>query len=180
MTNKAKITSIVLVGALILGALFFMLNRSDSDNSVNEISKTKSTTTSKKEPSQKPFTAKFAIYSNGFYRAFSLPMYHNLSKKAYITSPNTHVVRVDKPGITWDQFFKTLPFELSYECLVAGTGEQFCNDGTNSLKFYINGKRSTDILSKKIQKNDELLVSYGQETKEQIQQQIQSVSNPSN
>lgn len=176
----SKAIGLAIVGALLVGALIFWLVRSnETTEPVAKDSAATSVEVKKSEP-EKPYTAKFAIYSNGFYRAFSLPMYHNLSKKAYITAPDTHVVRVDKPGITWDQFFKTLPFELSYECLVAGTGEQFCNNDTNSLKFYINGTRTTDILSKKIQKDDELLVSYGQESPEQIQQQIDSVSNPSN
>ena len=54
--------------------------------------------------------ASFAIFTNGTFRLFTAAMYHNLSEDVFIQADNPNIVHVKKTGITWDVFFKTLPF----------------------------------------------------------------------
>src|SRR3990172_12305992 len=53
--------------------------------------------------------ASFAIFTNGTFRIFTDPKYHNLSDDVYIESTNPNIVLIQREGITWNDFFKTLP-----------------------------------------------------------------------
>lgn len=112
--------------------------------------------------------ASFVIFTNGTLRIFSDPRYHNLSTDIYLQSDNPNIVHVKKAEVTWDDFFKTLPMKLSYDCITTGTGQTFCSNANQKLKFYINGKLEPNALDMVIKNGDQLLVSYGNENEEEI------------
>jgi hypothetical protein len=122
-------------------------------------------------------SAGFAIFTNGTYRIFTAAMYHNLSKDVYIQSDNPNIVYVKKKGITWNDFFETLPFKLTKDCLTTGTKQTFCTNINEKLRFYINGKEDLNALDKQIETGDQLLVTYGNENETQIQKQIEQIPN---
>ena len=108
-----------------------------------------------------PFTANFEIYTNGTLRVFTAAMYHNQSENAYIQSPETpNTVHVTREGITWGEFFDTLPFSLDEQCLTTGTGQTFCTGADGTLKFYLNGEEEPSALSLPIEPADELVVRF--------------------
>lgn len=121
------------------------------------------------------YSASFAIFTNGTFRIFTDAMYHNLSSDVYIESTNPNTVNVKKERITWDDFFKTLPFKLTKECLTTGTGQTFCTGNGGTLRFYLNGIESQNALDQIINSDDKLLVTFGNETEEQIQKQIEQI-----
>lgn len=112
--------------------------------------------------------ASFAIFTNGTFRVFTASMYHNLSDNVYIEASNPNIVKVKKAGTTWDNFFSTLPFKLTHDCLTTGTKETFCNGSNGTLKFYLNGERKERVLDQEIRSGDKLLISYGDESYEAI------------
>ena len=163
-------------GILILGTLgvlamvgFFVFSSSKPETE----SKTITTPTQVEEDGTKTVETKaaFAIFTNGTFRVFTASMYHNQSNDVFIESLNPNIVRIKKAGITWDDFFKTLPMKLTRDCLTAGTGQTFCADKNQTLKFYLNGTKDPAALEKIIKNGDQLLVSFGAET-EDIQKQI--------
>ena len=123
-------------------------------------------------------SASFAIFTNGLKRNFTAAMYHNLSDAAYIQADNPNIIHVKKQGVTWGDFFDTLPFKLTQECLTTGTGQTFCSDESGTLKFYLNGKRVNNLLEKEIQDGDAALITYGSENEAQIQKQLEQVISP--
>lgn len=124
-------------------------------------------------PTTIKYKASFTIFTNGTFRIFTDPRYHNLSTDVFIEDGNPNVVNIKKAGTTWDDFFKTLPMELTKECLTTGTGQAFCSGENGTLKFYINGELEPNALSKGIKEGDRLLVSFGNETETQIEEQLQ-------
>ncbi len=123
--------------------------------------------------------AAFAIFTNGTFRIFSAPMYHNLSPDVFIERPKPNIIQMRKEGVTWDDFFRTLPLKIDHECLTTGTGQTFCTGKEGTLKFYINGEDSTgDALPKIINDADKLLVSFGKETGKEIDAQLNKIPNP--
>lgn len=112
-------------------------------------------------PEQNDFTATFEIYTNGTKRIFTEAKYHNLSPDVYIENSNPSLINVKKAGITWDNFFKTLPMSLTKDCLVTGTKQTFCSTETKKLRFFLNGLESLNTLETPIKPNDELRVTYG-------------------
>jgi hypothetical protein len=106
------------------------------------------------------FTAEFEIITNGTRRTFTNSMYHNQSDDVYIESSSPNTIRVKKAGITWDNFFKTLPFSLSKDCLTTGTGQTFCTNENQTLRFILNGIETPNALNEIINPNDRLEVIY--------------------
>lgn len=104
------------------------------------------------------YAAKFEIYTHGTKRVFTSLMYHNLSPDVYISEPDPSVVHVKRAGITWGEFFDTLPFSLDKECLTTGTGQTFCNDENNTLKFILNNVETPNVLDIEINEGDNLIV----------------------
>lgn len=122
-----------------------------------------------------PFTAHFAIYTNGTFRVFTAAMYHNLSDDVYITAENPNQIIVNKLRATWNDFFSSLPFSLTEDCLVTGTGQQFCDGQNGQLSFYLNGESVNNLLSRNIKPNDMLLVRFGKDD-QQLQQELQKLT----
>lgn len=119
--------------------------------------------------------ATFAIYTNGTLRIFTDPRYHNKSNDVYLEANNPSLIHVKKAGITWGDFFASLPMKVTAECLITGTGQEFCTNDTHRLKFYINTKETPDALSREIQSEDKLLVSYGPTSDPAIKDQLQKI-----
>lgn len=115
------------------------------------------------------YHASFLVFTDGIRRVFTAPMYHNLSEDVYIEAANSAVVHVTKRGITWRDFFATLPFSLTKECLVTGDGERLCNSSGKQLKFYLNGELAPDLLEKVINPQDLAVIIYGSESGLQIE-----------
>lgn len=120
--------------------------------------------------------ASFVIFTNGTFRIFTAPTYHNLSEDVFIQVSNPNVIHVKKTGITWSRFFATLPFKLTKDCLTTGTKQTFCTNETGALKFYLNGTRDDSALEKEIFDGDTLLVSYGPVQDKEIPTQIEKVN----
>lgn len=120
--------------------------------------------------------AAFAIFTNGTLRVFTAPMYYNLSSDVYIEASNPNIVHVKKSDITWKDFFNSLPFKLSKDCLTTGTKQTFCTNDSQSLKFYVNGQANADVLDLRINNGDQLLVSYGNKNDTQIGTQLEHLS----
>ena len=162
----AGVLSAIVIVIFIFNSSFFVKTNSLISNQNKSIVQNEAIT---------DYFASFAIYTNGTFRIFTDSRYHNLSEDGVIDSSNPNTVHVKKSNITWGDFFKTLPMELTESCLTTGTGQVFCNTNTYSLKFYINGIRTTEALNKVINKNDQLLVSYGDEDDNEIQNQLQQL-----
>lgn len=106
------------------------------------------------------FTANFEIYTNGTKRIFTQVMYHNQSADVYITSSDPSTVYIKKRDITWGDFFKTLPFSITKDCLITGTKQTFCATTTKKLRFYLNEVESPDALDLEINEGDFLKIVY--------------------
>ena len=121
--------------------------------------------------------AKFLIYTHNTLRDFSDKKYHDLSSKVYVTSDSPEEIIVKMQGTTWDSFFKTLPMKLDENCLITGTGQTFCTDQINSLKFYVNGSFNSAAPFEEINDGDRLLISFGPINDPNIDSQLEALEN---
>lgn len=134
-----------------------------TDNDIETIASPISTSAGVTEKTEEtlPYTASFEIYTNGTKRIFTAPMYHNQSQSVYIEASDPSIIQIKSSDVTWDDFFKTLPFSLTKDCLVTGTKQTFCNSEVGSLKFILNGKEVPEALDLIINPGDNLEVRYG-------------------
>lgn len=166
---------IILLGVVVLAGIFFLLQNFPAPNAEKE-SPTPTESTAKQD--EVPYTAAFAIFTNGLKRTFTASMYHNQSDDVYITPDNPEVVHVERMSLTWSDFFSTLPFTLSKECLTTGTGQTFCTGRNGTLRFYLNGELTPDALDLLITNGDQLLITFGNENETQIADQLRQIAIP--
>ncbi|MBI2017614.1 hypothetical protein HYS92_01040 [Candidatus Daviesbacteria bacterium] len=150
-----KVPVILALGfILLLVGTFALFNRPQSSPSIDQPPSPAPTAEEKVN-----FAASFTVVTGNITRSFKAEKYHNLSPDVYISSAEPTIIHVKKPGITWDDFFKTLPMKLTSECLTTGDGEKLCND-TGSLKFYLNDIETPDLLEKPINEGDKALIKF--------------------
>lgn len=119
-----------------------------------------------------PYKASFLIIINGISNDFSAARFHNLSPNVFIDSDNPAVVNVMSPDVTWNDFFSSLPIGLSEKCLTTSSGQSYC-DGTNGfLRFYLNEQEQDKIFETTIQPDDQLLITFGNETENELKLQF--------
>lgn len=147
---------IIIVGIFV--ALFFTKSQTIKTATPSSQTGSASPTTTLEEKID--IIASFTIITNGISRNFSAKMYHNLSKDAYIENPNPSVVHVKALGVTWNDFFKTLPMKLTKECLTTGTKETFCTDANGTLRFYLNDIEDKDLMDRKIKEGDKVRITF--------------------
>ena len=153
-----KIGIVIGIVAIIIAAVVAL--RPASTSQVSEATATPTSTPASEEPKE-PFTATFEIYTNGTKRIFSDSRYHNLSKDVYLTAEDPSIVHVESPGKTWNDFFATLPMQLTKDCIITGTQQTFCSNAERRLRFHINDVEDHNALDKKIVEGDHLRVEYG-------------------
>ena len=87
------------------------------------------------------------------------------------------VIHVHATGITLKQFFNTLNIKLSRNCIIFEDGNEFCNDRSETLKYYVNGKINDETPDNEVKDLDKILITYGDESQTEIQKQLASIGN---
>jgi len=170
--NKYIVIGIGLVIILITG--YFLLSNSTKGKDLTLLQEQSLKRDDQSSPTSQfvDKQASFAIFTNGTFRVFTAAMYHNQSPNVYIEESNPNIVKVRKAGVTWNDYFSTLPLTLTKDCLTTGTKETFCTGSKGTLKFYLNGERTENMLDQEIKNGDKLLVTFGIESEAIIKQQI--------
>lgn len=178
MVNKNIVIGIILTIILVVGYFLFSTSTGKIDSIPQEREVSQKDNQSSPSPQSVNKQASFAIFTNGTFREFSAAMYHNLSQDVYIEANKPNIIKIRKEGITWNDFFSTLPFKLTHACLTTGTKETFCTNEDKTLKFYLNGERKEQILDQLINNGDKLLITYGNESEGAIEKQLIEIPNP--
>lgn len=103
---------------------------------------------------------------------FSVPAYQLKSDWIHFEGQRGDIIHRHASGVTLGYFFDTLGIGLTDECYIFPDGRQFCNDENYSLKFYINREQIEAITDYVINQGDRILISYGDETGEEIEMQL--------
>lgn len=125
--------------------------------------------------------ADFALYIRGERYDFNHERFFStadveLSENVHIHEPFHNVVHAHREGTTWREFFHSLGFELTDECLTLLDGEQLCSSDTMRLSFIVNGVRVDGLAFQDITDIDRALISFGDESDEELWQQYAEVT----
>lgn len=103
-----------------------------------------------------------------------------LSSFVHLHDNNGKIIHVHAKGVTLGDFFTSLGMEFSKECfgldIEDDLEEKFCNQGEKTLKMFVNGVENTEFENYEPKDLDRILITYGNENAEELQQQINSVS----
>ena len=125
--------------------------------------------------------ADFALYIRGERYDFNQPRFvsdeeDELSENVHIHNPRHHVVHVHREGTTWREFFGSIGFELTDQCLTTPEGERLCTSDTERLSFMLNGVRLDGLAFVDITDIDRALISFGSETEAELLEQYAQVT----
>jgi len=104
--------------------------------------------------------ASFTIITGSITRNFKSEKYHNQSADVYISASDPTIIHVKKEGITWNDFFQTLPMKLTKDCLITGDGETLCTGEEGTLKFYLEEVETPGLLNQEIKEGDKALIKF--------------------
>lgn len=108
---------------------------------------------------------------------FSTPAYQIKSPWIHFEGRDGSTIHKHATGVTLGYLFESLSLGLDDQCYTFQDGRNFCTNDDYSLKFYINGDKVDDIRDYEIVEDDRILVSYGDETDEEIEAQLLQLEN---
>ena len=116
--------------------------------------------------------AAFAIKINGKQIDFSQPKYQLQSRLIHVEGGDGTTLHRHATGVPFDEFLKSVNMNIKDGCFILDDGKQYCDNKENKLRFFLNGNETDSINSYVINPNDRILVIYGNETADQINQEL--------
>jgi len=125
------------------------------------------------------YHANFALYINGQRDQFdSFTFYEevqsctsneddNPKHRVHMHNQEKDVIHVHAPAVTWGHFFANLGYGLSNTAITTDMGTFVDDANGKQLVFILNGQEVSDIANRVIESEDNLLINYG-EDKDQI------------
>ena len=103
---------------------------------------------------------------------FSVPTYQIKSSWIHFEESDGTTIHRHASGVTLSYLFETMNIIIDEECYLFPDGRQFCTNEDYSLKYYLNHKSVDSINDYVIQDGDRILITFGNETPEQIEAQL--------
>ena len=107
---------------------------------------------------------------------FAATTYQIKSSWIHFEESDGNTVHRHSSGVTLNYLFESLGIGIDEDCYIFGDGRQFCTNEDYSLKYFINGDSVNSINDYVVQDDDRILISYGSETEEQINQQLNELN----
>lgn len=118
----------------------------------------------------------FKIFLEGKAIDFSQPKYQIAAQYVHVEGGVGGVVHKHATGVTFRDFLKTMNMDMDSKCFKSDDNKRYCNEGDSTLKFYLNGKISDKFENYELHDLDKVLISYGNESDEQIKQQLAAIT----
>ena len=103
---------------------------------------------------------------------FSVPSYQIKSSWIHFEESDGTTIHRHASGVTLGYLFDSINIEMTDECYRFPDGRNFCTNEDYSLKYYINHQNVKDITDYVFEDGDRILITYGSETPEQIEEQL--------
>ncbi len=110
---------------------------------------------------------------------FTSPAFQIKSSWIHFEGQDGDTIHRHSTGVTLGYLFGTLSLTVDDECFVFPDGRQFCNSDDYSIKFFINHEQVPNIHDYIGNENDRVLISYGNESPEEIEKQLLELDNQS-
>ena len=81
---------------------------------------------------------------------------------------NDEVIHRHADNVTLSEFFISIGFKLTNDCLTMDTGLEHCTSATNTLMLIVNNERTMDIENYIFAEEDRILLYYGDPTNTKI------------
>ena len=165
--NSLMATAILVLIALIVGYAGFVLVTSDTN-----------------APGAPPGAGKLGdehVHASILVRIFgdkfdfSVPTYQIKSSWIHFEESDGTTVLRHSSGVELGYLFDTINIGIDNKCYIFPDGRQFCTNEDYSLKYYINHQIVNDIRDYVFEDGDRILITFGNETPEQIEEQLKEL-----
>ena len=106
---------------------------------------------------------------------FSSPAYQIKNSWIHFEESDGSTIHRHSSGVTLGFLFDTINIGINNECYKFPDGRHFCTNEDYSLKYYINHKIVSHINDYVLEDGDRILITYGSETPEQIEDQLKEL-----
>ena len=103
---------------------------------------------------------------------FAVPSYQIKNSWIHFEDSDRTTIHRHSTGVTLGFLFDSLNIGIDNKCFVFPDGRQFCTNEDYSLKYYINHQPVSDIREYVFEDGDRILISFGSETPEQVEEQL--------
>ena len=103
---------------------------------------------------------------------FAVPSYQIKSSWIHFEDSDGTTIHRHSSGVTLGYLFANIGINIDSECYKFPDGRQFCTNEDYSLKYFINHEPVKDINDYVLEEGDRILITYGSETPEQIEEQL--------
>jgi len=103
---------------------------------------------------------------------FGVPSYQIKSSWIHFEESDGTTIHRHASGVALGYLFYTLNIGINNECYMFPDGRNFCTNEDYSLKYYVNHQIVKDINDYVFGDGDRILITYGSETPEQIEEQL--------
>ncbi len=103
---------------------------------------------------------------------FSGPAFQIKSSWIHFEGRDGTTIHKHATGVDFGFLFDSLRIDLNDQCYVFPDGKSYCTQEDYTLKFFINGEKVSDIRDYEPMENDRVLIIYGAETPEEIDQYL--------
>tara|TARA_Y100000996_G_scaffold280764_1_gene221485 strand:+ start:1256 stop:1855 length:600 start_codon:yes stop_codon:yes gene_type:complete len=103
---------------------------------------------------------------------FSTPNYQVKTSWIHFENSDGETIHRHSTGVELEYMFNSMKIALDDKCFVFPDGRQFCTNEDYSLKFFVNQQRVDDLRNYIVQENDRILITYGNESQEEIDKQL--------
>ena len=103
---------------------------------------------------------------------FAVPSYQIKSSWIHFEDSDGTTIHRHSTGVTLGYLFDSINIGIDSKCFVFPDGRQFCTNEDYSLKYYINHQPVSNIYDYIFEDGDRILISFGSETPEQIEEQL--------
>ena len=122
--------------------------------------------------------ASFLIFINGKMVRFDDLRYYEASPYVHLHESSFAEIHTHAENVTLGFFFETVGIFFNKNCLVFDGNVSYCNNVTHTLKFYVNGSLSDDYGDHFTSDWERYLITYGDQSAEEILEQIEKVPDP--
>ena len=103
---------------------------------------------------------------------FSGPAFQIKSSWIHFEGRDGTTIHKHATGVDFGFLFDSLRIDLNDQCYVFPDGKSYCTQEDYTLKLFINGEQVSDIRDYEPMENDRVLIIYGAETPEEIDQYL--------
>tara|TARA_B100002049_G_scaffold66181_2_gene47881 strand:+ start:370 stop:966 length:597 start_codon:yes stop_codon:yes gene_type:complete len=103
---------------------------------------------------------------------FAVPSYQIKSSWIHFEESDGTTIHRHSSGVNLAYLFDSLNIGIDEECFNFPDGRQFCTNEDYSIKYFINHEMVDDIRDYVIKDEDRILISYGSESQEEIEEQL--------